>query len=141
MSKYKGKKYDPQRYHNDPEFRAKWDAQTCAFKKNPETLNKAVERSIKTRKEKAEFRKMMNNPTELRDTALKALLENDPEVFNKIVASLAEKAATGDKQAIQKMISIGGLEAPKKTEHKEIPVTAEEASQRLREIIKNKQAG
>ena len=87
-----------------------------------------------TKRANKELKELISNPVKLRDFAVGALLDKDPEVFNKVVNAIAENAINGDKFAQSMMVSMGGLDAPKKAELKvEQDMSPEEALQFLKE--------
>ena len=91
-------------------------------------------RSVEVRRAKKELQNLISDPVKLRDFAMGSLLEKDPEVFNKVVNAIAENAINGDKFAQSMMVSMGGLDAPKKAELKvEQEMSPEEALQFLKE--------
>lgn len=124
------KKYN----HTDPETIKKFDKNAGRWA-DKEKARAASAKGAETKRKKAKMREAMLS---LREDALQALIEKDPEIFEKLVATIATKAVEGDRDAMRLMVSMGGLEAPKKQETtlKKKEMSAEEAQSILDKALK-----
>ena len=127
----------------DPEFMAKWKANEGRFARDPEAARRAQAKGTETKRARKAIKDLFKDPGAIRDQAVAALLNNDPEVFEKVVQSIAMNAVDGDKAAQQMMMSIGGLDAPKKTEAtiKADDISPEEAKKRLMKMMNTEGEG